>query len=328
MARYSPPIDTRFARRYEPLYAEYQNGCIGSVSNGTFLTQNLFSVAYNFASHDGNEATFAGIKEYDLRRAEVCAEYGGDSGEALRKDSVVLESLKQAQGRSVAAMELYKVCVDVGVLDPLVKSACESEGGYACPMNELVTPSVKFDVPGNYIMEAACETAMDDWVLEDAVYDCDALPTCDLKCGGPDREVLEAATEECGCMVEWGAHSIWIHWLLSFVIYVLVNLSRMALVKGVAKVLWDRLHSGLFTFKGTAKRDGELVVGKKKKKKKKGGGDRLGCLIKRGLDEVLRKYKLKGVAQVLLALGFNVPWIWAMMSLSKWDNIAYRGGEE
>jgi len=63
---------------YEPLYEEYLSGCVEGGENGTFLTQNVFSVAYNYASQDGNSATFEGIDVYDMRRAEVCSEYGGN----------------------------------------------------------------------------------------------------------------------------------------------------------------------------------------------------------------------------------------------------------
>ena len=40
---------------------------------GTFLTENLYSLAYNYASEDGNTATVEGLNAYNLQTSEVCA---------------------------------------------------------------------------------------------------------------------------------------------------------------------------------------------------------------------------------------------------------------
>jgi hypothetical protein len=36
-------------------------GCVNKGENGTFLTQNLFSIGYNYAAEEGNKKTFEGI---------------------------------------------------------------------------------------------------------------------------------------------------------------------------------------------------------------------------------------------------------------------------
>ena len=63
---------------YTPLYEEYISGCLQGAENGTFVTENLFSISYNYASQDGNSATFAGLDAYDVQRAELCSQYGAN----------------------------------------------------------------------------------------------------------------------------------------------------------------------------------------------------------------------------------------------------------
>ena len=55
---------------YVPIYDQYVDGCVAGYTNGTFITNNLYSVAYNYASEDGNELQFNGIEEYNVERTE------------------------------------------------------------------------------------------------------------------------------------------------------------------------------------------------------------------------------------------------------------------
>ncbi len=41
---------------YSPFYKDYVVGCIPAFGNGTFFTQNLYSMGYNHAYHDGSSA--------------------------------------------------------------------------------------------------------------------------------------------------------------------------------------------------------------------------------------------------------------------------------
>lgn len=40
---------------YLPIYHEYVNSCVIGINNGTFLNNNIYSIAYNYASSNGNE---------------------------------------------------------------------------------------------------------------------------------------------------------------------------------------------------------------------------------------------------------------------------------
>jgi hypothetical protein len=43
---------------YVPLYNDYVGACVEHTKNDTFLTSNLYSIAYNYASEDGNDNAY------------------------------------------------------------------------------------------------------------------------------------------------------------------------------------------------------------------------------------------------------------------------------
>lgn len=43
-----------FASLYSPLFADYRAGCVEKTQNGSFFSQNVYSIAYNYAADQGN----------------------------------------------------------------------------------------------------------------------------------------------------------------------------------------------------------------------------------------------------------------------------------
>merc|ERR1712167_62424 len=80
------------AQGYLPLYCEYYEGCVAKEGNGTFVTQNLFSISYNYAAEDGNQDYFNGLEDYNLVRTDYCAEYSTSTQEQQQEDLLYLTS--------------------------------------------------------------------------------------------------------------------------------------------------------------------------------------------------------------------------------------------
>ena len=108
-----------------------------------------------------------------------------------------------------------------------------------CPMNELVQPPAPFLPPSEYILASACDVDMkpaskeeeedsafvsssssssSSWETKDSIFQCDAMPYCDVTCEGPNQDVLGQTTRECGCTVEWFLHSLWLKVVLSLMV--------------------------------------------------------------------------------------------------------------
>jgi hypothetical protein len=129
--------------------------------------------------------------------------------------------------------------------------------------------------------------SMDMSGLVDSRFDCTKLLTCqvlyfcvlDLKtffayhryilrskntkkttCDGPNEAILKIVTKQCACMVEWFFNAYVSQFLLSTIIYLIVNISRYLLCKGLRMIFWDMLMVPEFEFRGNCLMNGKLLI--------------------------------------------------------------------
>ena len=57
---------------YIPIYEQYRAGCVTNTANGTFITENLYSIAYNYAAAEGDAKTYAVQNAHDADRYVFC----------------------------------------------------------------------------------------------------------------------------------------------------------------------------------------------------------------------------------------------------------------
>ena len=53
---------------YWPVLEAYKSGCVTGASNGTFVTKNVFSIAFNTAAAEGNEELVKGLSDYNTAK--------------------------------------------------------------------------------------------------------------------------------------------------------------------------------------------------------------------------------------------------------------------
>jgi hypothetical protein len=94
---------------------------------------------------------------------------------------------------------------------------------------------------------------------QDAIFDCDVLVPCQVTCEGPHKNKLRKVCKECGCIVEWFFHSVWLKSIVSLLVFALMNASRQAFVDGLCRVLWKSLHPGTFTVSATCDADCNIL---------------------------------------------------------------------
>jgi hypothetical protein len=258
---------------YIPLAEEYTTGCVNHGVNGTTLTNNLYSLAYNYASENGNDAAVTSLTAYDRNRSEYCSLYSAPSVEKYNIDEAILSGLKASQNKSRHQIELYGDCIDVGPLDLEMTDACCGLEGYdectdemtgttdrRCPVNPIdQTPYPLLDETLSQ-SSGYCAEDLEFLRLDDAFYDCEELPLCYMMCEGPDKAILRDATDDCGCKIQWLGHTAWMQFILAVFIYAILNVSRIGLVGGMCKIFWRSIHNGLFTYKATCAVDGTLIV--------------------------------------------------------------------
>lgn len=332
------------AQAYVPLYAEYANVCVaggGTRGNGTFLAQNLYAVAYNYAAVDGRAAYAEGVDLYDARRSDHCAAYATASGAQSEEDALALDALAAAQGGSSANAALLRFCVDAAAVDAALAADCCGRAGYepcvgASSGNAATCPSVAgsddaYGRIGPQLSNSACDGGSEDWAIPDATFDCSSLPTCDLTCGGPSEPLLRLAAQHCACTLEWWFHACWLRAVVAFVVYALTNGARVLVVNAVCKLHWRDATPNVFTYTATCDAAGWplLAPGDRPENSGRGGAPALavdGAEFQRALRRQLKAriiaWERTAALEIAAALLLNAPWIALLAVL--WDSgIAY-----
>ena len=147
---------------YTPLYMEYVNGCVPQHGNGTFMTANVYSAAYNFAYQEGSTSLVKGIKKFDRERSSRCSSMYAASATKENDDMLQIDSFAKSLLVTNDHMERLRKCLDIARLDMQFQSACCGKTGYKscnnttpsdekqyiCPMQESLNGSMPFREPG------------------------------------------------------------------------------------------------------------------------------------------------------------------------------------
>jgi len=146
---------------------------------------------------------------------------------------------------------------------------------------------------------SACESPLNDSLVEAGVYDCAALPTCKLACNGPSRPVLHALCQQCGCHTEWLLHSLLLHTLLAIFVFLCINGARFCAVEAIRRLLWRSLLAGsLLEFTANCDEDGRYSVPRPR--------------LRTAIKEAVTAYQRFGWAYLAFALALQQPWIAAL----------------
>jgi len=335
-------VVVNLALLYIPVVQEYSLVCVQGQGNDTFLTGNMNSVAYNYAAEAGNEDLIDGLEAYAVRSADYCGAYKTFTAEQQADDELTLADLKASQSAMRDDLYLMDGCINTTLMDGLFERACcdvdgGSSSGYGscsdlsdsggssavgasvyldamnltCPRDSSGVPyrrlSSLIDASGTRgggASAQACTTDPADWVLEDARFECSALPTCDVTCDGPNAPLLEAATEQCGCSSEWLMHTWWAQVAGACVVYVVLNFSRLTVMSAVCRLCWRWMSPNCFTYRATMTLDGHYLgapwSGKYPTFKK---------LLSTELKDTLKSYERKAWLMLIAGIGVNYVWI-------------------
>ena len=90
----------------------YVEGCIEPPRNGTWVCENLFSAAYNYAAGDGDKTLLAGLKVYNERRSRECATYLQPSAQHQTTALQHYDTDTKIYALDGAGIALAKKCLD------------------------------------------------------------------------------------------------------------------------------------------------------------------------------------------------------------------------
>ena len=326
-----------FCAVYVPVLAAYKAGCVTGTANGTFFTNNLFSVSYNYAATDGNEDLFNGLSDYNVAKADYCSTYATSTQQQQNEDALFMASLKQSHRAARDDVNLLRQCLDEQAMDDAFAMACcgahpsyDACSAYgtddlwlnsslACPINAAT--GQPFAPVGSYLGEPAClePAAWADWALKDAVFYCGDVPDCAATCSGPSAPLLRTVSEQCGCSSEWLMHAAFLRSSIGLVVYLLLNASRVLFLGAVCKLLWRYLSPGIFTYKATCDHHGNVLAPRDTEKYESFTGP-TGSL-KKELNRTLLRFVRTAWLQVAAAALLNAVWMYFLVAARQ--NIAY-----
>jgi hypothetical protein len=287
---------------YGPIFSAYQVGCVhkddngASTGDGTILTTNAYSLAFNLASHDGNKRRLSGLDEYELERAETCARFGEKSANDERRVQEEMEMIVGSHVRTKPKVMLMRRCYDLPHLDaqwtaPSGSPPADAQGRAYPPISQTLA-------------DEHCDAALANTTLEDGVFDCAELPDCVIPCNdladedGIDNSDLRDVTRTAMCTAQWWFHSFVLRLIFSVTIWVFVNIFRAIFMMGLTRVCWNFLNTGYFTYIATCKADGTHTYEQEHLADKVHG--------------LLGYMRLYGLALIVLSIATQVPWVAAL----------------
>lgn len=171
-----------------------------------------------------------------------------------------------------------------------------------------------------YLSRNQCDEYSEDnplWNLVDATFECEALPSCQITCMGPQKDKLRMASKECGCIIEWFLHSVWLKVFITLMVYALLNASRTGFIDGLSRVLWKSLHPGSFSVWATCDNKGKFLS-----RSFQAGGAvesngkddprhtiRLNGEMRKQIEWNSFVFRVGGAVIMVVAILLNVPWI-------------------
>lgn len=144
---------------YLPLFKEYRNGCVPHGTNGTFIGENMYSSAYNFAYQEGSSSLLKGAKSLDIFKTKICTPLHVSSVKKYNEHLANSASNSQIIARVSSQMGTLGRCIDTDISDLEYIEACCDHTGYgscinstllklACPLDLRKTPVEPYSPPG------------------------------------------------------------------------------------------------------------------------------------------------------------------------------------
>ena len=331
---------------YTPLLQSYTSGCVSADGNGTFITKNMYSVAYNYAYQDGSALLVEGMDTFDLKRSDTCSSRYTSSATLQNTMASNVTAYSNFHRQMSRNMHVAQRCIDSDELDSAFTEACcnmltypdciNGNSHVTCPMDDrraIMTIPIPYELPGISLADASClvNTSIEsDWSIKTAVFDCEQLGTCSVTCPGPHRSLLDGISQRCGCTLEWYGHSKLMQSIFAFFVFVFMNIARITFFSGLTRLLWRQIYPGRFTVSATCDSDGAIVTSSNARgsshkdfiiaiqAKSKGTEDnQLSREFHSKLSRCLRNFYTTGIVLLLVSVLANGVWIYALLVTSQ-----------
>ena len=153
-----------------PLLQSYTSGCVRADGNGTFVTKNMYSIAYNYAYQDGSALLIEGMDTFDLKRGDTCSSRYTTSATLQNTLTSNVTTYSNFHRQMSKSMGVAQRCIDSDELDSAFTEACcdmvtypdctegnSHTSGVSCPMDErraIMTIPIPYELPGTLVCQS------------------------------------------------------------------------------------------------------------------------------------------------------------------------------
>jgi len=155
--------------------------------------------------------------------------------------------------------------------------------------------------------------SMWDWSCEQptpimpaATFDCNRIPQCELTCAPENgSEQMEYATFHAACLTEGWVHAGVFGSFLSFLAFVLLNLSRWTILRGLRSVFWRHFSTAEYQYIATCNEFGDIEYPERVTQE----GASMKETLRDELHVTIQQFERMGLLFVAVAFVMNLPWI-------------------
>jgi hypothetical protein len=336
---------------YMNSYQSYTETCVLGARNSTYIMRNLNSLSYNYASFGGNREISEKMSLYNKRSQEICTNNRPETQRNYEEHYNTLHAHNTSIHNNVANMDLVRTCLNREQIDSyFLNACCHSDRGYQshsqyngscaevsvpstdrfCPIDEI-DGEAQFP-PSHHLDSQNCKSEISTWPMEDHVatnftseymglnptasnpiFNCKAMPTCEITCTGPDRSVLSAASQSCSCVLEWYIHSHLFRAIVVTSLFGLLNLSRIIIIKGLLMSMWKSLNVRIFDCTLSCTDEGTLISEQGNVLLLENGkmidNSSQKNPIAEATSRVIRRHILMGILLVAIGVLINLIWV-------------------
>lgn len=221
---------------YIPIYTSFIEGCTQQSTDTTYLSDQLLSIAYNYASYHGNVYTKSNIERYNSDATAICS---SRSASDQHSHDTFINQLTQFN-ESIIKNDYY-----FALMTACVSSSQPSPSDVSYMHNISAIPTI--------------ESLRQSNDATYAVYNCGSQPTCTVTCD-MNKEVLQSVTDTCSCNLQWYFHSNIMLLVAVLLAFFCLNASRILLLKGIIMLYWRRFAPEMFTYKASCDIKGKFIT--------------------------------------------------------------------
>lgn len=223
-------------KTYIPTYQGYIAGCTQHSSETTYLSEQLLSLAYNYASYYGNIYTKSHIEQYNSDATTMCTT------------------------RSATNQQSYNAFINQ--LGQYNETIIQNDY-YFSLMASCATSSQPLPADVQYMHNISSipsiESLTQRFQATYAVYNCEDQPTCTVTCA-MNQALLQSVTNTCSCNLQWFFHSNILHFVAVILAFCCMNASRLLLLQGIIMLYWRQFAPETFTYKASCDIQGRFIT--------------------------------------------------------------------